>query len=97
MTEVAERPGIDDPEVQELLAGDAPPKGARSDTVLLILNAAGKSGWTNHRILALGSELQVRWGISSPDRNLYDHWNRLFGMLRNVRSHYPAPSPATTR
>jgi hypothetical protein len=85
-------PNMDDLEIQELLAMPVMRKGRRNGAILDILNAAGKSGWSNHQILKLGSELAVRWGVSSPDRNLYDHWFRLLAMLRNVRSHYPDPS-----
>jgi hypothetical protein len=77
------------PEIITLIASPALPKGTRNDSVLKVMNAAGRSGLTNHEILILGSELSVRWDISSPGKNLYDHWKRLLGALRNVRSHYP--------
>jgi len=86
-----EFPGIDDPEIIRLCRQEELPRGQRSDSVLLIMNAAGKSGMPNHEILAIGSSLAVKWGITDPGRNLYRHWSGLLAMLRNVRKHYPAP------
>lgn len=77
-------------EIQELIAAPSRPKGVRNDSVLKAMNAAASSGWSNHQILALGSELAQRWGASDPERNLFDHWSRLLRALGNVRRHYPA-------
>jgi hypothetical protein len=60
----ATRPGIDDPDIKALLDAPAVPEGERGDTIPKILNAAGKSGWSNHQILAIGSELAGRWGCN---------------------------------
>lgn len=87
----AERPGLDAPEVKALRAVPAIPKGLRGDAILLVMNAAGKSGCGNDEILRIGSELCDRWG-KHPSTGPYQHWMRLLGMLRNVRSHYPNPS-----
>jgi hypothetical protein len=90
--EAEQRPSVDDPEIQALIALDQAPKGQRTDTILKIMNAAGKSGWTNHQILALASGLVQRWGVHPPEKNLFEHWSHLLKMLGNVRSHYPAPA-----
>lgn len=81
-------PGINDPEILELRSLPAVSEGSRTDTVLKIMNAAGKSGFSNHEILAIGSELMDRWGLHPSAVNLYAHWTALLGMLRNVRRHY---------
>jgi hypothetical protein len=86
-------PGVDDPEIQEAIAATEWPKGQRSEAILLVMNSAGQSGWTNHDILKLGSALAVRWGVTDPETNVYEHWTKLLQKLRNVRSHYPAPEP----
>lgn len=88
VTAEVSRPGIDDPEIAALISSPDLPRGHRGDAILLVMNAAGKSGWSNHEILALGSELADRWG-KYPSSNLYRHWSHLLAMLRNVRSHYP--------
>jgi hypothetical protein len=84
-------PGMDDTEIITLFRAASVPEGERNASLLMVMNAAGNSGWTNHQILLLGSGLAVRWGISDPDKNLFGHWRRLMQMLANVRRHYPAP------
>lgn len=84
-------PGMTDPEIQALMNAEQVMVGDRADTVLKVMNAAGHDGWSNHQILALGSTLLDKWGKYPSDSNLYEHWSRLLGMLRNVRSHYPNP------
>jgi hypothetical protein len=84
-----DRPGLDDPYIQLLIAAPAIAKGQRNDSILAVMNAAGKDGWTNHRILELGSRLAVRWEVSDPGKNLFRHWSQLLKALANVRAHYP--------
>jgi hypothetical protein len=60
------------------------PKGQRNQTLRDTAFELGRAGATNHQILAELSVMSESMG-KYTDRNLYEKWTRLLGMVREVR------------
>lgn len=60
------------------------PKGLRNQALRDAAFQMGREGATNHEILARLSVMSEQMG-KYTDRNLFEKWTRLLGMVREVR------------
>lgn len=60
------------------------PKGQRNQALRDAAFQMGRAGATNHQILARLSVMSEQMG-KYTDRNLFEKWTRLLGMVREVR------------
>lgn len=60
------------------------PKGQRNQALRDTAFEMGRAGATNHQILARLSVMSEQMG-KYTDRNLFQKWTRLLGMVREVR------------
>jgi hypothetical protein len=63
----------------------AVPTGQRNQVLRDTAFEIGRAGATNHEILACLSEMSEQMN-KYTDRNLFEKWTRLLGMVREVRS-----------
>lgn len=69
------------------------PKGQRNQALRDTAFEMGRAGATNHQILARISVMSEQMG-KYTDRNLFEKWTRLLGMVREVRRAGISPQTA---
>jgi len=64
---------------------DIPPVGTRHAVIRELGFSLARQGASNHEILAAMSALAEQCGKYTDEKNLFEKWTRLLGIIREIR------------